>query len=208
MTRQRCGSTRRWRRVLGFVAALGSLVVGGCDGGNEFALSLQPFFAPADLETDQALPGVWTTKEGDVTFTFEQGEGREYKLVVKETDGGGGTTSEFEAHLVRLGSCMFLDFLPSRASGGSEFYQMHLFRAHSIARIELSQDTLQMAFFDGSWLKQKIDEKTVDVTHEMTDGTLLLTGTTEEVQDLVFLHSNDNEAFPDPTTLTRPEVKQ
>lgn len=119
MTRQRCGSTRRWRRVLGFVAALGSLVVGGCDGGNEFALSLQPFFAPADLETDQALPGVWATKEGDVTFTFEQGEGKEYKLVVKETDGGEGTTSEFEAHLVRLGSCMFLDFLPSRASGAS-----------------------------------------------------------------------------------------
>jgi len=182
--------------------------LGGCDGGAGFALSLQPFYTPVDLETDQALAGAWTTKEGDVTFSFEQMKGKEYKLVVKEREGEKETNSQFEAHLVRLGSNLFLDFLPNGASEGSEFYQMHLFRAHSIARIELSRDTLQMAFLDGSWLKKKIDEKSVDISHERMDGTLLLTGATEEVQDLVFLHSNDSEAFPEPITLIRPEVEQ
>ena len=208
MTTQKGKWARRWKRFLGFVAALGSLTIGGCDAGSGFALSLQPFYTPADLEVDHALSGAWTTNEGDITFSFEQGEGKEYRVVVKETDGGRETTSEFEAHLVRLGSCMFIDFLPGGGAGGSEFYQMHLFRAHSIARIELSWDTLQMAFFDGTWLRKKIDEKSVDVAHEQTDGTLLLTDTTEEVQDLVFLHSNDSEAFPEPITLTRPEVEQ
>jgi len=204
MTRQKDKRTRRWKRFLGFVAALGSLIIGGCG----FALSLQPFYTPADLEVDHALSGAWTTNEGDITFSFEQGEGKEYRVVVKETDVGRETTSEFEAHLVRLGSCMFIDFLPGGGAGGSEFYQMHLFRAHSIARIELSKDTLRIAFFDAAWLQKKIDEKSVDVAHEKTNGTLLLTGTTEEVQDLVFLHSNDSEAFPEPITLIRPEVEQ
>ncbi len=207
MTTQKCAWKQKCRRALGVLLVLGSLMMGGCDGGAGFALSLQPFYTSADLETDQALAGTWTTKEGDVAFSFEEMEKKEYRLVVKESEGERETTSLFEAHLVRLGSSLFLDFLPNGASEGSEFYQMHLFRAHSIARIELSQDTLQMAFLDGSWLKRKIDEKSVDVSHEKTEGTLLLTGTTEEVQDLVFLHSNDNEAFPEPITLTRPEVE-
>jgi hypothetical protein len=109
---------------------------------------------------------------------------------------------------VRLGALWFIDFLPNSKVGGGEFYKMHLFRAHSIARIELSQDTLEMAFFDSTWLQKQIDEKAVDISHQKTDGTLLLTGTTEEVQQLLFLHGNDDGAFPDPTTLTRQEMQQ
>src|SRR5262249_8125138 len=156
MTTRQCAWKQKCRRALGVLLALGGLMVGGCDGGAGFALSLRPFYSPADLETDQALAGAWATKEGGATFTLEHMEGKGYKLVVKEREGEKETTSQFEAHLVRLGSTLFLDFLPNGASDGSEFYQMHLFRAHSIARIELSRDTLQMAFFDGLWLKKKI----------------------------------------------------
>ena len=109
---------------------------------------------------------------------------------------------------MRLGALWFIDFLPNGETVGSEFYQMHLFRAHSIARIDLSQDTLQMAFLDATWLEKKIDEKAVDISHQKVDGMLLLTGATEEVQDLLFLHGNDDGAFPDPITLTRQEMQQ
>jgi hypothetical protein len=37
-----------------------------------------------------------------------------------------------------------------------------------------------------------------------TEDALLLTGTTEEVQELVFSHANDDEAFPDPLLLKKP----
>ena len=183
-------------------------MMSGCDDGGGFVLSLAPSYTPADLESDHGLVGTWTTTEGDATLNFEQGEQGEYRVVVREKDGGRESSAEFEAHLMRLGALWFIDFLPIREAGGGEFYQMHLFRAHSIARIELSEDTLQMVFFDATWLQKKIDEKAVDISHQKTDGTLLLTGTTEEVQQLLFLHGNDDGAFPDPMTLMRQEVRQ
>lgn len=192
-----------------FALAAASMLLSGCDAPDSvFVLSLQPSYTSADLQSDQGLEGSWTTTEGDVTFCFEPAEHKEYKVTVKETNGGRVATAEFEGHLIRIGAFWFLDFLPNTEAGGSEFYQMHLFRAHSIARIEVSRDNLQMAFFDSRWLQEKIDEKSVDMSFQKTDGTLLLTGTTEEVQDLLFLHGNDDGAFPDPITLTRPEAQQ
>jgi hypothetical protein len=193
---------------LAVVLALGSLGMSGCDDSGGFALSLQPSYTAANLESDQALAGAWTTAEGDVTFSFEQGDRKEYKVVVKERDGETELSAQFQAHFVRIGAFSFLDFFPNSDPGGSDFYKMHLFRAHSIARIELSQDKLQMAFFDATWLQKQIDEKSVDVSYQKTDGILLLTGTTEEVQNLLFLHGNDDGAFPEPITLTRQEGEQ
>lgn len=208
MTIDRSNRPRTSVLYLAVVLAVGSLMMSGCDDGGGFVLSLEPSYTPADLESDQALLGAWTTTEGDATLNFEQGERQTYRVVVKEKDEGRESSTEFEAHLVRLGAIWFIDFLPNGKAGGSEFYQMHLFRAHSIARIELSQDTLQMAFFDATWLQKKIDEKAVDISHQKIDGTLLLTGATEEVQGLLSLHGDDDGAFPDPITLTRQEMQQ
>ena len=193
---------------LGIVLAATSLFMTGCDDSVGFALSLQPSYTPPDVETELGLAGTWTTKEGDITFRFEQGEGKSYKVVVTETDGGKEQSAEFEAHLLRLGSSSFVDFFPNSAPGGSDFLQMHLLRAHSMARVELSPDTIQMAFFDGAWLQKKIDDKSVDVSYQNANGMVLLTGPTEEVQNLLFLHGNENEAFPHPLTLMRPENQQ
>jgi len=193
---------------LGIALAVGSLLMAGCDDSGGFALSLQPSYTAADVELDQGLAGPWATKEGDLNFRFEQGEGKSYKVVVTETDGGKESSAEFEAHLMRLGGLFFLDFFPNSQPGGSDFLQMHLLRAHSIARVELTPSTLQMAFFDGGWLKEKIEEKSIDVSYQETNGMLLLTGPTEEVQDLLFLHGNENEAFPNPITLLRPVTEQ
>ena len=193
---------------LAIVLAVGGLMMSACDDGGGFVLSLEPSYTPADLQSDQALLGGWTTTEGDATFNFAQDERQKYRVVVKEKDEGRKSSAEFEAHLIRLGALLFIDFLPNGEAAGSEFYQRHLFRAHSIARIELSQDTLQMAFLDATWLQKKIDEKAVDISHQKIDGMLLLTSATEEVQDLLFLHGNDDGAFPDPIILTRQEMPQ
>src|SRR5207245_759536 len=82
--------------VAGFVAA-------GCDdSGNPFVVSLRPFYTKVDLEADPGLTGSWRDKEGDVSFTFQEGEEKEYTLVVKEREGDQETSGEFEAHLLRL----------------------------------------------------------------------------------------------------------
>jgi hypothetical protein len=193
----------------GIAVALISLMQAGCeDGGSEFAVSLQPFYSEADLQEDPLLAGSWRDKEGDVSFTFEQSAPKEYKLVISEKEGEKETSGEFEAHIVRLGGNLFLDLFPKSIQEGDEFYRIHFVRGHSIARIEIGLDSSQMTFLSARWLQRKIEEKSIDTPHEKVDGSLLLTGAVEEVQDLVFLHAEEEGAFSEPLTLERQRVEE
>ncbi len=209
MTRQTRGWPLQGGWVLGMALALAGFVAAGCDdSGNPFVVSLRPFYTKVDLEADPGLTGSWRDKEGDVSFTFQEGEEKEYTLVVKEREGDQETSGEFEAHLLRLGGSWFIDFFPKNNNGEDEFHRVHFFRGHSIARVELGQDSMQMAFLSASWLRARIDEKSIDTPHEKADGSLLLTGTTEEVQELANLYANDEKAFADPLTLERTRVEE
>jgi len=195
--------------AIGMALALAGFAAAGCDdGGNPFAVSLQPFYTKVDLEVDPGLVGTWKDAEGDVSFTFGAETEKEYTLVVKERDGEQETSGEFEAHLMHLGGSWFIDFFPKNNSAGDGFYRVHFFRGHSIARVDLRQDSMQMAFLSASWLKAQIEEKSIDTPHAKADGSLLLTGTTEEVQELAYLYANDEKAFGDPLSLERTQVDE
>jgi len=114
-------------------------------------MSLQPFYTQVDLEADSRLNETWTDKEGDVTLPFEQrrekGKEKEYELVVKEKDGEQQVSGKFEVRVsFRWSAIWFLDYLSQDSEGVNEFYRMHFIRAHTIARVEIKQDSIQMAF--------------------------------------------------------------
>jgi hypothetical protein len=209
MIRKICRWPRRGRWLMCLALALAGFAAAGCDDvGNPFVVSLRPFYTKLDLEADPRLIGTWRDPEGDVSFTFEAGTEKEYALVVKEREGGQETSGEFEAHLLRLGGSWFIDFFPKNNNGEDEFHRVHFFRGHSIARVELGQDSMQMAFLSAGWLRARIEEKSIDTPHENADGSLLLTGRTEEVQELANLYANDEKAFADPLTLERTRVEE
>jgi hypothetical protein len=208
MVRETGKRSWRWKWLLVAALAVGSIVATACDGdGALFVVSLQPVYTQLDLEADSRLNGMWSDKEGDVTFSFEQGteNGKEdeYKLVVKEKNGEQEESGEFEARVVKLGTYYFLDIYPQSSKEGSEFYRLHFTRAHTFARVEINEDSIRLAFLSASWLKAKMDEKSVDTPCVKVDDELLLTGTTGEVQELMFSHANDDEAFADPVSLER-----
>lgn len=205
--------SRRSIWLIGAMLALTSVVASGCDSdGSPFVMSLEPFYTPVDLEADSRLQGTWKDKEGDVTFSFEEGpekrQEKEYKLVVKEKDGEQEASGEFDVCVVRLGAFWFLDIYPRSSKEGNEFYRLHLIRAHTIARVEIKKDSIQMAFLSAGWLRAKIKEKSVDTPYVKGDDALLLTGTTEEVQELVFCYANNDEAFADPLLLERQRMEE
>src|SRR6266566_2738298 len=53
------------------------------------------------------------------------------------------TQLELDARVVRLGVFWFLDIYPRSSKEGSDFYSVHFMRAHTIARLEIKQDSIQ-----------------------------------------------------------------
>lgn len=207
---RKMGGRPRWSGwVFGMTLVMAGIAAAGCDDDrNPFVVSLSPFYSKPDLQTDLRLAGTWTDPEGDVSFTFEAGKEKEYTLIVKEKEGGQETSGEFEARLLRLGGSWFIDFFPKNNSGEDEFHRVHFFRGHSIARVELGQDSMPMAFLSANWLRARIEEKSIETPYITADGSLLLTGTTEEVQELANLYANDEKAFADPLGLGRTRVEE
>jgi hypothetical protein len=188
------------------ILALG-LIVAGCDDdvSNPLVLSIHPLYLESDADFDPSLVGKWRDEEGDVTFLFEQAANHEYKMTIREQEDSGQNQGAFDAHIVRLGGSWFLDIAPSSLQAGSEFYRAHFIRAHTIARIEIGRDTLHISVMAGGWLKRRFEDKSVDAAHETADGIVILTTSTEEVQDLVDRFANDDGAFPEPIDLHRVE---
>jgi hypothetical protein len=183
-----------------------ALFLMGCgDIDNPLVLSLQPLFTPEDLNFDPGLVGTFGDRENDTTFMFKKSTiGTGYDLIVAEKDGEQKTSEAFDAHLVRLGGFWFLDFYPANLPAGVEFYSFHLMRGHSIGRIWIEGDVVRIALLDSDWVKKGIDEKRLDIKHEIfDDDTILLTDTTLAFQDLASRHGNDEEAFTDTLELRR-----
>jgi hypothetical protein len=117
--------------------------------------------------------------------------------MLTEKEGEQETSGAFDAHLVRLGGFWFLDFYPANPdlSAAGDFYRFHLIRGHSIARIWIEGNVVRIALLDSEWVKKCIDEKRLDIKHEIFDDEILLTDTTLAFQDLASRNGNDEEAF-------------
>jgi hypothetical protein len=168
----------------------------GCgDIDNPLVHSLQPLFTDQDVDFDPALVG--TFQEETLTFTFKKSGDTAYDLMLTEKEGEQETSGAFDAHLVRLGGFWFLDFYPANPdlSAAGDFYRFHLIRGHSIARIWIEGNVVRIALLDSEWVKKCIDEKRLDIKHEIFDDEILLTDTTLAFQDLASRNGNDEEAF-------------
>jgi hypothetical protein len=176
--------------VIGVFVLILVLGMTGC-----FVLSVHPLYFEKDLVFESGLVGTWGEKEHEKDLSelwiFKKSEDKSYRLIIREKEEGEGM---FEAHLLKLGDHLFLDLYPEEPETGSEFYNMHVIPAHSFIRISLEGHVLRLAFFDLDWLKKNIEENKVSIKHERRDDTIVLTASTEELQEFVLKHVK--EAFP------------
>lgn len=193
-------------RILACALCLGlALLVAGC----VVTPSLHPIYTDKELVFDQTLVGSWVVpdEEGGVTWNFQPGEGKAYRLIVQEQEGA----EKFTAHLVKLGELTFLDLLPELLLDKESFYSEHLLRAHSFLRIEIKENALQVSLLSPGWLDKKLASGEVTLGCEVmesdsqleSDQRRVLTAATGELQQFLVKYGNDKEAFSEIVKLTR-----
>jgi hypothetical protein len=173
--------------------------------------SLHPLFDKKDLVFEPGLVGTWAEKDRENTWTFRRSGDKAYSLVYYEQEHGSlhkevkGDSAEFAAQLGRLGKFTFLDLIPEESdeygNTRNTLYNLHILPAHTFWRVWLEGEVLRLALLDNGWLKEMIEQKKVEIAHEEIDGAIVLTASTQQLQEFVLKHAEDADAFPNPIEL-------
>lgn len=195
------------------VIALAGLLPGCLDFNWSWPLALYPLVTVEDQASETALLGSWQVEDGSAVLRFEptedgglvmlscngpteEEEVEQSQAAAVETDATPSTElaeqcgERYPARLFRAGHYLYLDLAPEK-SLIDEFYV----RGHFLVRLDLTGDSLEMAFLSKAWLKEALDSGRLDLAHSEVDDALVLTAPTPELQDFIEWHGNDNEAF-------------
>ena len=158
------------------------------------ARSLFPLFTEKDLASLPNIVGTWANGEGE-TFSFQKSRDKGYDVVSRDHD---GTTDRYKVQLGKLGKFWFMDSYP-----GEKGHDHHMIAAHIISKISLDGDSLRISSLESEWLKKVIDGGKLNIAHTKLDNDIILSASTEELQQLVLRFADDDGAFPKGPSLGR-----
>ncbi len=175
-----------------------SLLIAGCP-----ARSLQPLFTEKEKSFNPALIGTWAIE--NETYTFAQASANSYTVsyyeyAEKSIPGKrqAGDSATYVVHLGKIGEHWFFDSYPIKNASNH-----HLLSTHIFSQMSLEADTLRFAPLEADWLSKMIKAGTIKISHTMKDDDIILTASTEELQELMRTIGGNSEAFPNPGKLVR-----
>lgn len=175
--------------------------------------SIYPLYSPETVVTHPSVAGTWTAdEEGPWKFTLR--DDKSYQLVTTED----GQTASFSVHFVKLGDQLFMDFFPETIGdsksvllGKSYFgdleknslYFMHFVPVHTFAKVEISAKSMLIKFYDPDFVKDLFEQRKIRIRHETgSDGQIILSAQTKELQKFLMKYGNDPKAFTSDTKIS------
>jgi hypothetical protein len=170
--------------------------------------SFNPFFHKEDVVFDDQLLGRWVDQD-DNLWSFEkykieniqENEKKHpfYILNYREEDGG---ISRLLTTLFKLDDEYYLDFFPDMETiSDHELLAIHTLPVHSLAKLGFTKDgQVSIRWFNEEWLSELVEKNKTQIKHEVIrydsdEGTIVLSASTDELQQFIRKHSNDPEAF-------------
>jgi hypothetical protein len=170
--------------------------------------SLHPLYTDDVLAYRPELLGKWTDDQGSTWHFQPSHDGKYYSLdFINGTDeSGNAPTEKYEAHLVQLGNHYFLDFYPEAGKGKleEEFSLAVVIATHSFARVDFEGEGIVIRLFDYEWLEKLFKERKIRMKHEkLSDGEIILTASSKELQGFVHKYAEEEKAYIDPVYLNK-----
>lgn len=165
--------------------------------------SFYPLYTESDLFPNDILTGEWMDSDSTIWNFEHEYHGKKvpenidstsYVLNLKDKD---GKESKFNIHVVKLAGHYFLDFYLEDFldDNNLDLESFHIVPVHTFAKLEVSENKLQINWFDQEWLKKLIEENKIRIHHEANDDYILLTAKPKELQKFVIKYVNSEEAF-------------
>lgn len=186
------------------ITAIILLVLSGC-----IIKSLHPFYTEKDLVYNEEINGVYLDQDS-LTWKIEPYYSSEFlsndsadgSYIVSYTDAE-GDSGIFRMHLFLLDGKMYMDFFPGKVELNSpDLFNFHLIGAHSLARVELQNQTLRLKWYSDAWLNDLLKSKKLKLDHQIIEESseytsYLITASTAELQKFIIKFGDDPQAFKD-----------
>jgi hypothetical protein len=169
--------------------------------------SVNPFYTDKDVVVDPRLAGTWIEdkqSEDRASWTFDTSTNQSYAVLLKEDKDKSGN---FEAHLFKLGSDLYLDLTPadcSYATNQAGLVGVAMIPGHLLLRVALEDQKMSIAFCDPDWIKKYLEENPSAIAHRVVNGSVVLTADTPALQKFVTKHLGKGELFSDSADYRRP----
>ncbi len=174
--------------------------------------SLHPLYFDKDRITVEEIEGKWISSSDRDIWDFTKIEKEpSYNLAFTDEDhiGDQGVqdyTANFDANIVKLGGCYFIDLYPGdnkQLDNMNSLLSFHLVGAHTILKLEIKKEELLIYYLSPEWLEDVINSGRIRIKHEVVDDDkIVLTASTKELQKFITKYANDEDAFQDPEVLT------
>ena len=174
-----------------------AIFVSGC-----FVQSFQPFYTE-DLVIDiPAIEGKWLlVKKGNDNVAGEYPQpwvfGKNEILTFEENVG-----SVLDVTYFTVKDVTFVDVAPSepdKDKGPNEWWTIHTIPVHSVCKIDLSGNSLNLTPLNGDWVGKMLEENKISLSHVAVDSEgeqTVLTSSPEELVLFLEHYGNNTDAFP------------
>lgn len=171
-----------------------SIAFSGC-----IVASLNPLYdSDKQLVSEPAIVGTWASDDKDI-FTFVEDGKNKYECTITSDS----IANNFEVHLVQLGKDRFIDLYPKeldkKQNAINLYYALHIVPVHSFSKIWIKDDQLYVSMLNLDWMKKQIELKKIKIPYHESDGIIVLTGPTKQIQNFVLKYASDTAAFEIPT---------
>ncbi len=185
--------------------------------------TLYPIFYKEDVVYNKQLLGSWKcTDESKKTEYMEFEKTPEDRIAlmpenirdisnksyfVTRRNSLGEVDAQYYVFLVKIGHNYFLDYysaeLPSQRNVNSQ-YKAHYIKVHNNYRIQLKdKDHFEIRLFDKGYIEKLITKNQINIRHEVVDGKIVITATTDELQRFIIKYSDDPGAYTGVTNCSR-----
>lgn len=169
--------------------------------------TLNPLFTAKDLRFDPRLLGTWNTGEDKVIVTVATKEdlagfpkalqalqARTYKI--RSIEGQSHIESQYLCFLVVLGKEYYMDLYPLERHPSADVLRAMVIPGHKFFKVKLQDKNIELRDLDDEFLEEEIRQKKVSIAHlTRSDGTILVTAPTAELQQYVLKYTHVTAAF-------------
>ncbi len=176
--------------------------------------SLHPLYKESDLITNNQLVGSFSEEGSLNSWVFYQNENKKsYTLRFMEKDNNNtddatpGVLGVFEINIFKLNNETYMDFYPGENKELEQYInslmELHLLPVHTFSKIEIAKDTIRIFQFDASRFGDLLYKGKIRIRHETRRNDMVLTASTEELQEFFIKYSKEKDVFVDPIVLLR-----